>query len=388
MAHCYAGTMGDLPAADLGITYGCVATALLHPAEEIGTDIHGNLIFFGFVAVAAGQATAGGTALVEFEARHEFENIERRPADAMRSLLAWCMVWQHGFDRLKIGLEFTLFVQQPEKFEDVVGVFCHHAGCAIVHGEQFGSFFFQGQGAAGAGTDDRNAAFDIWCQPCDIVFVVALCMAERAIREQRQATTSLFGDDHLETVVFEHFNRCLADTRFVVVGRTAVEVDHLAFLSVAGGAAAKPAAEREAAEPGQRCVARNADDLLGKAAYQPIIGEEVGNCCLRAARQFTKQILVAEQPAAQRQAALLNNTGLGTGVELHDLDPGRADFVADPAPRTIINRFVGAGLARFTKALRLWPDILRPGEEIGDGPYRAGSGADIALDTVIERLLE
>ena len=80
---------------------------------------------------------------------------------------------------------------------------------------------------------------------------------------------------------------------------------------------------------------------------------------------------------------------LWTGPPL-PADPyaGWADIVTDPAARAVIHRFVRRRLVILAEALCLRTNVLRPREKIGDRADRAGRRADIALDTVIQRLFE
>ena len=83
----------NLPAADLGIADGRVAAAVAHQVEQSGAYIHSDLVFLGFVAIAAGQAATRPVGLVEIQAWNEFEDAlamlaTHRPsaADTLRKL--------------------------------------------------------------------------------------------------------------------------------------------------------------------------------------------------------------------------------------------------------------------------------------------------------------
>ena len=75
--------------------------------------------------------------------------------------------------------------------------------------------------------------------------------------------------------------------------------------------------------------------------------------------------------------------GLGRGVDLHHLDAVRAHQRADAAARAVVRRVVGRGCAGITERLRLRTDVLRPGEQVGDGHNRAHAGPNVAFDAQV-----
>ena len=61
----------------------------------------------------------------------------------------------------------------------------------------------------------------------------------------------------------------------------------------------------------------------------------------------------------------------------------RADERADPATRAVIERLVRRGQIGMAKSLRLRPNGLGAGEQVGHCGHRAGRGAEVALDAEV-----
>jgi len=59
------------------------------------------------------------------QSRHQLQNIERRPANAVGALLAWRVVWQRSRDRLEVRVQLTTLVQEPQELKDIIGVLSH-----------------------------------------------------------------------------------------------------------------------------------------------------------------------------------------------------------------------------------------------------------------------
>ena len=223
---------------------------------------------------------------------------------------------------------------------------------------------------------------------------VAPRFAEVAVGLHRQAAAVLRRQDHLEAVVLQHRDDGLADLHLVVLRRAAVEIGDLRrtgsrwrLLTLV--LAEEPAAELLEVEGREGRVAVDGDRLFHEDPHRPEPHHRVGQGRDPAAH-LAEHLVVAERgvaPPLQVERILAEllcaQLGLGRGVDLHHLDAVRADQRADAAARAVVQRVVGRGRAGIAEPLRLRADVLRPGEQVGDGHDRARAGADVALDAQV-----
>jgi hypothetical protein len=111
------------------------------------------------------------------------------------------------------------------------------------------------------------------------------CVGVQAVADQRQAAAHLLGDDGLEPIACQDLDRGLGHVRLVVVGRAAVEVHNGLFGTGLPAAARRARAlaplpgglERPAGEPGDGCLAVDADGGFHDGTDHPVAHDNVGD---------------------------------------------------------------------------------------------------------------
>ena len=148
-----------------------------------------------------------------------------------RQILARSMIGQHHLDVLEIGAELALLDQLAQPLEDVPGAHLELLSRGVLHIQQFGRLFFEGQRAAGAGAHDRNALRGIIGQVAHVALVQAARGAKLAVAEHRQTAAILRRHDDLVAMMLKNQDGRLANERLVIQGGAAVLVDHLLAVS-------------------------------------------------------------------------------------------------------------------------------------------------------------
>ena len=384
--------MGDLPAAGLAVTDDQRPANLLHEIEERLAHLHGDGVFFLLVAVRAGDAAAGGVRSDGLQRRHQLKHLHPRPPQAVPLVLAGHVVAQGERDGAQVKVQAAFLVQKQQEFVEVVGVLGHQAGIGIVHVEQLGGLLFEREGAACGSADDGDALAGVSHQAAHVVLVVLAGGFELAVRKQGQAAAVLRRDDHLEAVGFQHAHCRPSHARLVILGRAAVEINHL-------GPAVGPGIQLAPVEPGGEFLPAegregrftvDVEGGFGQPAGRLELEEEVGQRSHRLGnlpQGGGARHQVVAQAQQQRHFALLDQRGAHTGIHLGDLDAGWAGHVASAAAAAVIYRMVGGRLAWLAEAPCLGSLVLRPWEQVGDRGYGANGGADIAFDALVEAQL-
>ncbi len=231
---------------------------------------------------------------------------------------------------------------------------------------------------------------------------------EFPVGEQRQAAAVLWWDDDLEAEGLQHSDGGAPDARLVIFRGAAVEEDDLFFYrgerrvrnyvdlfflcvlcELCGVFLSPPAGKPLQGEGRQRGLAGDSQHGLAQAARQRIAQQGVaqrGERLAEVPNQLGTGDQVVAQPQAERDSPLGDHRSPGAGVDLGDLHAVGADFVAHPAAGAIIHRKVGRGLFPAAETTGLRPGVFGAREQVGHRGHRAGRGADVALDALVERV--
>ena len=275
-----------------------------------------------------------------------------------------------------------------QELADVPGRIGHGAGVVIGQVEHLAVLGLERMGAGRRGAHDPVAGPGEGGQRVEVAPRLATCVVVHPVADERQAAALLLGHDDIEAVALEDGHRVPAKVGLEPVHRAAVEVDDGALRigsrrKVNGPIrSSPPCAERAARERGERAATVDAEGLLPHPAREAVAQAEVGKRRQRVGAQPDEQVGVADEPVADRGAALGDDRRACPVVRLRDEDPGRTGARADPAARAQVDGAVRRAPVRrgAAEALRLRADVLGPGEGIGHAADRTHSGAHVALD--------
>jgi hypothetical protein len=135
-------------------------------------------------------------------------------------------------------------------------------------------------------------------------------------------------------------------------------------------------------------VAVNSQHLFDEPACGRKAQRQIDERRLWSTTQAPNQSRTRNDSVTKRHPTLGDHLRSSTGIKFSDSHTGRTDLIANPTSRTVINGGIRNRLRGMTKALGLRPDIFWAGEGVGYGGHGAGRSADVALNTVIERLRE
>ncbi len=78
--------------------------------EQVGADVHRDLVLLALEPVRAGDAAAARVELANLEPGHQRQQLERRLADPVSLLLAWGVIGDEVVDRLEVERELAAIV--------------------------------------------------------------------------------------------------------------------------------------------------------------------------------------------------------------------------------------------------------------------------------------
>ena len=299
----------------------------------------------------------------------------------------------------EVGLEVPRLVLEPQELADVVHVLGNQLRLGCVDAQQFPVVRLQLHPAARPADDDGDALRGVGRQLAQVRQGVTSRLGKVAVRLHRQAAAVLGREDHLEAAMLQHRDDGLAHLHLVVLRRAPVEIGHLRRTGrrrrlLALVLTGEPAAKLLEVEGREGRVTVDGDDLFHQDAHRPESHHRVGQGRDPAAH-LTEHLVVAESRVAPPLEVervltelLFAQFGLRRGVDLHHLDAVRTHQRADAAARTVVQRVVGRGRAGIAEPLRLRPDVLRAGKQVGDRQHRARAGADVALDAQVGAALD
>src|SRR5665809_24629 len=223
------GAVFDLPAACLAVTHRCLRLHAPNVLEQVAADLHGNVVLLLLQAVRPSDPTTRALRIDDLQLGDQSEEVDRRLAHLVTSLLARHVIRNLYGNGREIGGELAPLVEVEQELADVVHPFGYDFEVVALHPENLASFPFEHQAAACRRGDDVVSLPRVRRQLGHEPLHVSRGVVEQPVGLQREATAVLsLRDDDVEPVVLEHRDRLGPQIGLEVVRATSVKIDNRA----------------------------------------------------------------------------------------------------------------------------------------------------------------